>query len=76
MARLQEQAQKNGIELTEADIATYQKNLQNQLLNIQNTEIDFKRTDTSSASKAGKDSGDAYVEAYELWKERLECVSK
>lgn len=72
LARLQEQAQKNGIELTEADIATYQKNLQNQLLNIQNAEIDFKRTDTSSASKAGKDSGDAYVEAYEEELKELE----
>lgn len=48
--------------------------LQNDINNaVNNIKIDFKGVDKSGASKAGKDAGDAYVEAYE---KELEALGK
>lgn len=71
IARLQEEAAKNGYELTESDLAAYQEVINKQLENIQNFTIDFKRTGTG-ASSAGKDAADAYVEAFEKELEQLQ----
>ena len=47
--------------------------LQNDINNaVNNVKIDFKGIDTSGASKAGGDAGDAYVEAYEKELKELE----
>lgn len=71
IAHMEDQASKSHTSLTESDYANMVNEVNSAVNNIQ---IDFSGGGSKSAGSAGKEAGDAYVEAYEKELEKLQTA--